>query len=167
MVLIAAGAAVGGLSQAAGLFAAAAAAEERSSGASGVRSRPHLRSGCGTDRQSRVARSAASKTCTSAISTAIDALLKGRIPPSRLPNPWKKERAPQMTKGLVCSLLLAILAQAASRPAGAAPAIKTESGRLQKLIEKLAGGDYVLGEPNVDKLLIIGPRTTIMCCART
>jgi hypothetical protein len=62
-----------------------------------------------------------------------------------------------MTKGLVCSLLLAILAQAASRPAGAAPAIKTESGRLQKLIEKLASGDYVLGEPNVDKRPYIDP----------
>lgn len=61
-----------------------------------------------------------------------------------------------MTKGLSFALsVCALLTAAASR--GAADEIKTERGRIQELIARLASSEYVLGEPRVDPRPYVDP----------
>jgi hypothetical protein len=61
-----------------------------------------------------------------------------------------------MTKGLALSLLI-VVGVAAAPAVHAAPALKSERGRLQELIATLASSDYVLGEPDVDSRPYVDP----------
>jgi hypothetical protein len=63
-----------------------------------------------------------------------------------------------MLKGFNCALLAATLVcvSSASR-VQATPAIKTETGRLQDLVARLASSDYVLGDPTVDSRPYVDP----------
>jgi hypothetical protein len=61
-----------------------------------------------------------------------------------------------MTKGFSFSLALAATL-AASTVGSAAEEIKTERGRLQELIARLASSEYVLGEPLVDPRPYVDP----------
>jgi hypothetical protein len=62
-----------------------------------------------------------------------------------------------MTKGLSLPLLIAAALIAAAAPAAVATEIKTERGRLQELIARLASSDYVLGEPGSDPRPYVDP----------
>jgi hypothetical protein len=62
-----------------------------------------------------------------------------------------------MTKRLACSFALAAASLAAASAAAADPPLKTETGRLQDLIARLASRDYVLGESHRDERPYIDP----------
>ncbi len=62
-----------------------------------------------------------------------------------------------MTKGFAASWLAAIAVLAAGRPAATAEPVRSESGRLQQLIARLASSDYVLGEPTSDSRPYVDP----------
>jgi hypothetical protein len=62
-----------------------------------------------------------------------------------------------MTKGLLLPLLIAAALVAAASTIATATEIKTERGRLQDLIVRLASSDYVLGEPGSDSRPYVDP----------
>lgn len=85
---------------------------------------------------------------------------KTPAPPSRTPLMEEGKGAP-MTKGsapsLLATILIAICLAALGEAASAAGPLRTESGRLQDLIARLAGSDYVLNERAVDKRPYVDP----------
>jgi hypothetical protein len=62
-----------------------------------------------------------------------------------------------MLKGFNCALLAATLVCISAARAQATPAIRTETGRLQDLVARLASSDYVLGDPAVDSRPYVDP----------
>jgi hypothetical protein len=62
-----------------------------------------------------------------------------------------------MLKGFNCALLALALVCISAARAQATPAIRTETGRLQDLVARLASSDYVLGDPAVDSRPYVDP----------
>ena len=62
-----------------------------------------------------------------------------------------------MTKGLVRSLICAICLTPALAPAADAQPIRSETGRLADLIDRLSSRDYVLGAPQYDDRPYVDP----------
>lgn len=62
-----------------------------------------------------------------------------------------------MLKGFNCALVAAALVCISTPRVQATPAIRTETGRLQDLVARLASSDYVLGDPAVDSRPYVDP----------
>jgi hypothetical protein len=62
-----------------------------------------------------------------------------------------------MLKGFNCALAALALVCVFTPRVHATPAIKTETGRLQDLVARLASSDYVLGDPAVDSRPYVDP----------
>lgn len=81
------------------------------------------------------------------------------VPPARTPLMEEGQGAP-MTKGFAPSWLSAIVVAVAAvlaLPARADGPLRTEDGRLQELISRLSGSDYVLGKPSRDDRPYVDP----------
>jgi hypothetical protein len=62
-----------------------------------------------------------------------------------------------MLKGFNCALVALAIVCMSAAGVHATPAIKTETGRLQDLVARLASSDYVLGDPAIDNRPYVDP----------